>query len=72
MAKLIVTNGDSAAANIRASGLKGRVLEWRDMLHDGPVPASDSLEIVSDARADYIAQALGLDFGEVRADFAQR
>ena len=72
MAKLIVTNGDSAAANIRASGLRGRVLEWRDMLHDGPVPASESLEIVSDARADYIAQALGLDFGEVRADFAQR
>lgn len=72
MARLIVTNGDSAAANIRASGLKGRVLEWRDMLHDGPVPASDSLEVVSDARADYLAQAFGLDFGEVRADFAQR
>lgn len=72
MARLIVTNGDSAAANIRTSGLRGRVLEWRDMLHDGPVPASDSLEVVSDARADYLAHAFGLDFGEVRAEFAQR
>lgn len=72
MARLFVTNGDSAAANIRTSGLRGRVMEWRDMLHDGPVPALDSLDLVSDVRADYLAQALGLDFGEVRADFAQR
>lgn len=72
MAKLIVTNGDSAAQNIRDAGVKGRVLEWRDMLHEGPVPAARSLDLVSDARADYIAATLGFDLGEVRADFAQR
>lgn len=72
MAKLIVTNGDSAAANMRAAGIKGHLLEWRDMLHDGPVPADESLEVVSDARAGFLSEALGLEFGAVRADFAQR
>lgn len=72
MARLIVTNGDSAAANIRNGGVRGRVLEWRDMLHDGPVPAARSLELVSDVRADYIAGALGFDLDGIRADFAQR
>ncbi|MEW6255503.1 MAG: hypothetical protein AB1592_06050 [Pseudomonadota bacterium] len=72
MARLIVTNGDSAAQNIRDAGVKGRVLEWRDMLHEGPVPAARSLDLVSDVRADYIATSLGFDLGTVRADFAQR
>lgn len=72
MARLIVTNGDSAAANIRSAGVKGRVLEWRDFLHDGPVPDVGSLELVSDARADFISGALGFDLDGVRADFAQR
>ena len=35
---LHVTNGDSAAEQIRALGLPGEVLPWRDVLHDGPVP----------------------------------
>ncbi len=72
MARLIVTNGDSAAANIRAGGVKGRVLEWRDVLHDGPVPALESLDLVSDARAEYLAAVFGLDFADVRGDFAAR
>lgn len=72
MARLIVTNGDSAAANIRTGGVKGRVLEWRDVLHDGPVPGFESLDLVSDVRADYLARSFGLDFADVRGDFAAR
>lgn len=72
MARLIVTNGDSAAANIRSGGVSGRVLEWRDVLHDGPVPGLESLELVSDVRADYLAAVFGLDFADVRGDFAAR
>lgn len=72
MARLIVTNGESAAANIRAGGVKGRVLEWRDVLHDGPIPALESLELVSDVRADYLATVFGFDFADVRGDFAAR
>lgn len=72
MPKLIITNGDSAVERLRAGGVKGHHLPWRDMLHDGPVPDSPSLAEVADARAGFLAEALGLDFGSVRADFAER
>ncbi|MFG1376053.1 hypothetical protein [Xanthobacter autotrophicus] len=72
MPKLIVTNGDSAAEQLRAAGIKGHILPWQDMLHDGPVPPGTDLEEVSDVRADFLSQALGLPFDEVRADFAHR
>ena len=43
---LHVTNGDSAAERIRALGLPGDVLPWRDVLHDGPVPrCADDAEL---------------------------
>lgn len=72
MPKLIVTNGDSAVDRLRAAGLAGHLLPWQDMLHDGPVPAGTVLEEVSDVRADFLSEALGLPFDEVRADFAHR
>ena len=36
---LHVTNGDSTAQIIDARGLAGTVLPWRDVLHEGPIPA---------------------------------
>jgi hypothetical protein len=36
---LHVTNGDSAGATLRATGLGGAVLCWRDVLTEGPLPA---------------------------------
>ncbi len=38
LAALHVTNGDSAADLLRATGLVRRVLPWSDVLHEGPVP----------------------------------
>ncbi len=51
---LHVTNGDSAAAVIQATGLGGDVLPWRDVLHEGPVPemSADGLRSV---RAGFLA-----------------
>ncbi|MFG1300432.1 hypothetical protein V5F49_11620 [Xanthobacter sp. V3C-3] len=72
MPKLIVTNGDAAAERLRAAGIKGHILAWQDMLHDGPVPSGPVLDVVSDVRADFLSDALGLPFDEVRADFAHR
>jgi hypothetical protein len=37
-AALHVTNGDSAAGTLRATGVVQRIIPWRDALHDGPVP----------------------------------
>ncbi len=35
---LHVTNGDSTVYGIAATGLPGRIIAWRDALHEGPVP----------------------------------
>src|SRR5689334_21727155 len=45
---LHVTNGDSAAGTLVQTRLVERVLPWRDVLHDGPVPdvAEDELRRV--------------------------
>ncbi len=38
---LHVTNGDVAAGVLRERGVAGDVLPWRDVLHEGPVPADE-------------------------------
>jgi len=53
-AALHVTNGDSAAGILRQTGLAGRILPWRDVLHDGPVPAVGDRELRR-VRADFLA-----------------
>jgi len=52
---LHITNGDSAATLIRALGLPGDVLPWRDVLHDGPVPAPATLDSLRPLRARFLA-----------------
>ncbi|HEX8696235.1 MAG TPA: DUF1835 domain-containing protein [Longimicrobium sp.] len=51
---LHVTNGDCAADVIREAGLPGEVLPWRDVLHEGPVPARLPLEELSAVRARWM------------------
>jgi len=41
---LHVTNGDSVLAVFREAGIPGTYLAWRDVLHDGPVPQTASLD----------------------------
>ncbi len=72
MPKLIITNGDVAVERLRDANLAGQILPWQDMLHDGPVPASDTLDEVSDVRAEFLSEALGLPQDEVRINFARR
>lgn len=68
---LHVTNGDAAVAPLRAGGVKGEILCWRDVLHDGPVPAG-SWEEVRRARARFIAASDWSDEGDVLRGFTQR
>ena len=69
---LHVTNGDAAAEVIRASGVGGEVLPWRDVLHEGPVPAGLPLAELSDVRAGFIAGNGWGEGGEVRREFQAR
>jgi hypothetical protein len=69
---LHVTNGDSAATHLRAASLPGDIVPWRDVLHEGPVPAGLDPEGLRVARAAFLA-ALGWASEErVRADMRAR
>jgi hypothetical protein len=69
---LFITNGDSAAGRIAASGLTGEILPWRDVLHEGPVPAGLPPEELADVRARFLAERGWADLAEARQDFATR
>jgi Domain of unknown function (DUF1835) len=42
---LHVTNGDSTVQELHRTGLAERILVWRDSLHEGPVPGTDSADL---------------------------
>lgn len=68
-----VTNGDCALdALVRAGIARGDVLPWRDVLHEGPVPAGLTLDELSRARAAFIAQCGWGDPDTVREEFRVR
>lgn len=69
---LHLTNGDSAAEAIRSTGVGGDLLIWRDVLHEGPVPASASDAELREIRAGHIARAGWGEREEVLADFLRR
>jgi hypothetical protein len=52
---LHVTNGDAAVTAIRATGAEGEILPWRDVLHEGPVPAPATLDSLRAVRARFLA-----------------
>ena len=68
---LHVTKGDYAADQIRATGIGGDVLPWRDVLHEGPVPAGLPLRELSAVRAAWLAGA-GVAPADVAEEFAAR
>jgi hypothetical protein len=69
---LHVTNGDAAVSVMRAAGIEGDILPWRDVLHEGPVPAGLPLAALSDLRARFIAEAGFGAYEDIRRDFAIR
>jgi hypothetical protein len=69
---LHVTNGDAAADAIRATGIPGGVLPWRDVLHEGPVPAGLGLRELSLVRAGFIASRGWGEVDEARRGFEER
>ena len=60
---LAVTPGDCATAQLRAAGVATEVLPWRDLLHEGPVPAGLDAGALAQVRAGYI-RSVGWPGGE--------
>ncbi len=69
---LIITNGDTAAERMREARINDEILCWQDILHEGPVPKTDTLEELSAIRVDYLAGGGWGDPDEIRRAFAQR
>ncbi len=71
MKKLIITNGDIAAKLIAEAGLAdpSNILPWRDILHVGPVPITDSFEELCVIRSQYLHKALYASWPDVTANF---
>jgi hypothetical protein len=53
---LHVTNGDAAVPSLRAAGVQGDLLPWRDVLHDGPVPGGLAPAELRRVRARFLAR----------------
>lgn len=69
---LNITNGDSAVDVMQRGGISGDFLPWRDVLHEGPVPANLSLQALSEVRASYIADCGWATLTEAKKNFAER
>jgi hypothetical protein len=70
--RLNITNGDSAASTLSEAGVEGKIISWRDVVHEGPVDSSLSLEELSKGRARFISEQGWDDFAHVSGDFAER
>lgn len=69
---LHITNGDMAVAMLRRAGIPGDMLPWRDVLHEGPVPAGLDLEALSALRSRFISDQGWGPAEEVAESFAAR
>jgi hypothetical protein len=68
---LHVTNGDSTVATLRDAHVVGDIVPWRDVLHEGPVPALGPEEL-RPLRARYLATLGPAGADEVEAALRER
>jgi hypothetical protein len=68
-AALHISNGD--ATDVPGTGLARRVVYWRDVLHEGPVPAVAPAELRR-IRVGFLAGYEGVERAETMRQFAQR
>jgi hypothetical protein len=69
---LHITNGDIAVERMREGGLRGEYLPWRDILHDGPVPVTGTLEELSALRAGHLSASGYGETALIAQSFAER
>jgi hypothetical protein len=69
---LHLTNGDSTVPALRAAGVEGEILPWREVLHDGPVPGGLDAAALRAVRARFLAPRAGLPEPAVLAEMAAR
>ena len=69
---LHVTNGDCAVQNLQEAGVEGDIIAWRDVLHEGPVPAGLDAAGLRAVRAEYLAGQGWGDAATIESELAAR
>ena len=69
---LHITNGDSAVPGIEATGVGGDVIAWRDVLHEGPLPADVDAAGMRAVRARFLAGEGWGDDAAIEAEMRAR
>ncbi|MHA1517653.1 MAG: DUF1835 domain-containing protein, partial [Alphaproteobacteria bacterium] len=72
MTDLVITNGDVAGELLRKTLIGAEVLPWRDVLHEGPVPLTDTPETLTATRIEYLAGSGGGDIGAIEFEMTAR
>src|SRR3954449_3042677 len=68
---LHLTNGDSTIEIMRRARIGGDTVPWRDVLHEGPVPALAPAEL-RPVRARYLARLGFPEAGQLEAELCAR
>jgi hypothetical protein len=72
MVDLIITNGDAAGELLRRTLQGSEVLPWRDVLHEGPVPLTETREELIEARVAYLSDVGAGNENGLQFDFSAR
>ena len=72
MTDLVITNGDAAGELLRRTLHGSEVLPWRDVLYEGPVPLTDTIEDLTATRVEYLAGAGGGEIGAIEFELTSR
>ena len=65
------TSANGSATDVPGTGLARRVVYWRDILHEGPVPETPPAELRR-VRADYLAGYEGVEHAEALRELTER
>ena len=57
---------------MRDAGVRGPIVPWNDVLHEGPVPAGLNIAALRERRAEFLASAGGGSYDSVRRELAER
>ncbi|MAG58666.1 MAG: hypothetical protein CMJ83_20445 [Planctomycetes bacterium] len=72
---LHITSGDVAAEHLAAHGVRGEVVPWRDILHEGPLPAGVGPAALAALRARWLGAQpfpVAVEARKAAGDFHQR
>ncbi|GJM02039.1 MAG: hypothetical protein DHS20C08_05400 [Rhodomicrobium sp.] len=75
MTSLIITNGDNAADLLTAAGKDGRIVPWRDSLHEGPLSklsGKQNFHSFRQLRSTYWAERGADEFAVLEASYKLR